>query len=275
MHSALYTVRIISDPHIGIFVHHSACGIEDVIVISYLCEALGAYTIDKIESLSVTLNKAVLYELAVGTESVPASSIKQLGSHINFFIYRKYSVYQCIIVLAVKLIETLWSERLIYHKIELTVFFNYFLLAVFNIRKNHFAGFVEVVHSAFNSVRIISDPHIGIFIHHSACGIEDIVVIAYLCEALGKCSVIIIIGKSFVLDKAVYNHSAVGIKLIGSLFYGKPVSLCYPIAAVSDYFCSRCSCIIVASVNHYESLADLDAVDIIELRTVSVADAVL
>ena len=181
----------------------------------------------------------------------------------------------CVVVFSVNLIETLGSKRLVYHEIELAVLFNYSLLTVFNIRKNHLAGFIEVVHSAFNAVLIVSDPHIGVLVHLSAVGIEDIIVVAYLCEALGELSVIVIVGKSVVFDKSVYNHSAVGIKLIGSLFYGKPISLCYPIAAVSDYFCSRCSCIIVASVNRYESLADLYAVDIIELRTVSVADAVL
>ena len=129
--------------------------------------------------------------------------------------------------------------------------------------------------SCLDTVLVAADPQFDVLIHLSAGSVEEVIIVAYLCEALDKCSVIVIVSKSSVLDKAVYAHFSVGIEIVESCFYRIIIRFCYPVAAVSDYLGSRCSCIIVASVNHYESLADLDAVDIIELRTVSVADAVL
>ena len=47
MYSALDAVRVITDPHVGVFIHFSAVGIENIIVVAYLREALGADAICK------------------------------------------------------------------------------------------------------------------------------------------------------------------------------------------------------------------------------------
>ena len=77
MKSALYTVIVAADPHIGVLVHLSAVGVEDIIILAYLREALGTYAVGEIEGKSAAIGKAVLYKLSVGTESVqpvPSSS---------------------------------------------------------------------------------------------------------------------------------------------------------------------------------------------------------
>ena len=110
MHSALYAVRIVADPHIGILIHLSAVGVEDIIVLAYLCEALGTYTVGEIEGESAAVGKAVLYKLSVCTEPVPAGSVEKLGRCINSLVHGEQSVCLCVVVFSVNLIETLGSK---------------------------------------------------------------------------------------------------------------------------------------------------------------------
>ena len=109
MKSALYTVIVAADPHVGVLIHLAAVGVEDIIVIAYFGEALGSDTVGEIEGISAAIGKAVLYEIAVSTESVPTGSVKKLCSRIDILVNCKRSVGLCIVVLAVNLIETLGS----------------------------------------------------------------------------------------------------------------------------------------------------------------------
>ena len=108
MHSAGNSVRVISNPHISILIHHSAVGIEDIIIVAYFCKALGALAGAEIESLSVALNKAVGYELSVAAESVPTDTALELAViQIECLIGCNLLVGLNIVIVAVKLIESL------------------------------------------------------------------------------------------------------------------------------------------------------------------------
>ena len=209
MHSALYAVRIVADPHIGILIHSSVCGIEDIIVIAYLCETLGTYTVGKIEGESAAVGKAVLYKLTFAVKSVPTGSVEELSCNIDIFIDSNLFVALNIVVLAVKLIETFSHLDSVNSKVELSVFVDYLLLTVFKIRNKHLAVLAEIMYSALYAVRIVADPHIGILIHSSVCGIEDIIVIAYLCETLGMGVIDKVVRFSVDIRKSVSDNNAV------------------------------------------------------------------
>ena len=209
MYSALYAVRVITDPHIGILIHLSAVGVEDIIVVAYLRKALGTDTVCKIEGVSAAIGKSVLYKLALAVESVPASSVKQLCRDIYVLIDRKLLVALDIVVVSVKFIETFGHFNAVNSKVELSVFADYFLLAILEIRNKHFSVLAEIMYSALYAVRVITDPHVGVFVHSSCAGIKDIIIVAYLFKALGVIIIFKVICFAVDIGKSVCNYEAV------------------------------------------------------------------
>ena len=68
MYSALYAVRVITDPHVGVFVHSSCAGIKDIIIVAYLFKALGVIIIFKVICFAVDIGKSVCnYEAVIAT----------------------------------------------------------------------------------------------------------------------------------------------------------------------------------------------------------------
>ena len=66
MYSALDAVRVITDPHVGVFIHFSAVGIENIIVVAYLFKALGVIIIFKVICFAVNIGKSVCnYEAVI------------------------------------------------------------------------------------------------------------------------------------------------------------------------------------------------------------------
>ena len=209
MYSALDAVRVITDPHVGVFIHFSAVGIENIIVVAYLCKALGVDAICKIECISAAIGKSVLYELALAVESVPASSVEQLCRDIYVLIDCKLLVALDIVVVSVKFIETLGQLDAVYGEVELSVFADYFLLAVLEIRNKHLSVLAEIMYSALDAVRVITDPHVGVFVHSSCAGIKDIIIVAYLFKALGVIIIFKVICFAVDIGKSVCNYEAV------------------------------------------------------------------
>ena len=209
MYSALDAVRVITDPHVGVFIHFSAVGIENIIVVAYLCKALSTDTVRKIEGISAAIGKTVHYELALAVESVPASSVEQLCRDIYVLIDRKLLVSLDIVVVSVKFIEALGQLDAVYGEVELSVFADYFLLAVLEIRNKHLSVLAEIMYSALDAVRVITDPHVGVFVHSSCAGIKDIIIVAYLFKALGVIIIFKVICFAVDIGKSVCNYEAV------------------------------------------------------------------
>ena len=66
------------------------------------------------------------------------------------------------------------------------------------------------MHTALDAVRIVIDPHCSVLIHLAAECVEDVVIVAYLCEAESKNRVVIVVGVTVAaVDKAGLNHLAV------------------------------------------------------------------
>ena len=97
-------------------------------------------------------------------------------------------------------------------KVQLTILFNNLLFSI-GVRDVHGAIFLESIISSCNPIGIISrDPQGGITLHLTATGIEEIVILADLCEALYPHQIIIVIGSSTTCDKAGFDQPAVFIK---------------------------------------------------------------
>ena len=65
MHSRFDAVVVGSDPHCGILVHLSVSGVEQIVIITYLSEALCSLIIGEVICAAVNVNKSVAYNESV------------------------------------------------------------------------------------------------------------------------------------------------------------------------------------------------------------------
>ena len=208
MHTALDTVRIVVDPHCRVLIHLAAVCVKDVIIVAYLCEAESKNCIIIIIGVTVTaVDKACLNHLAVLVESVPVALFGDevvLLSNPNGFVNRKLTVGVSVVILAVESVETVSHLNAVDCEVKLAVLVYNSFLAVDCVGDKHLAVSVKVVHTALDAVRIVVDPHCSVLIHSACSGIENVIVVADLCEAL---SVLIVLK---IVCLAVYRCEAVG-----------------------------------------------------------------
>ena len=222
MHTVLNTVRIVVDPHCGVFIHLSAVCVKDVIIIAYLSEAEGKNRIIIIIGVTVAaVDKASLNHLAVLVESVPVALFGDkvvLLSNPNGFVNRKLAVCVSVVILAVEGVETVSHFNTVDCEVKLAVLVYNSLLAVDCVGDIHFSVCVKVVHTALDAVRIVVDPHCSVLIHSACSGIENVIIVADLCEALSVLVVLKIVCLAVYRCEAVGKDSSVGAAPIMAVF---------------------------------------------------------
>ena len=208
MHTALDAVRIVIDPHCSVLIHLAAECVEDVVIVAYLCEAESKNRVVIVVGVTVTaVDKAGLNHLAVLVESVPVALFGDkvvLLSNPNGFVNCKLAVCIGIVILAVEGVETVSHLNAVDCEVKLAVLVYNSLFAVDCVGDIHLSVSVKVVHTALDAVRIVVDPHCSVLIHSACSGIENVIVVADLCEAL---SVLVVLK---IVCLAVYRCEAVG-----------------------------------------------------------------
>ena len=161
-------------------------------------------------------------QLARFVKSVPVALFGDQAIFLtdpNRGIYCKDTIGLGIVVFTVQLIETVGHFYTVDGEVELAVFFNDLLLACLQIRNEHLAVGLEVVHTALHAIGIVADPHSGIFVHLAAAGVEQVVVTADFGEA--KCQSAVII----VVDIAVSTSDKAGSLQLARFVKSVPVAL--------------------------------------------------
>ncbi len=189
MYTRLHTVIICADPHVGISVHKAAARIEEVIILINLSEALCTNCIAVVVSgeiafIIIYVDEAVLDELAILTKAIPTVAAKHARFNVNGCIGNKHSIGLGEVVFTVKLKELTCHLYAVNGEVQLAVFFNYALCAVFQVGYEHLAVSTEIVHAGFYAVIICVYPPVGILVHKAATRVEDVVIIADLGKAL-------------------------------------------------------------------------------------------
>ena len=225
MHTALDAVRIVVDPHCGVFIHLAAVCVKDVVIVADLCEAESKNRVVIVVGVTVAaVDKACFNHLAVLVESVPVALFGDkvvLLRNPNRLVYSKLTVCISIVILAVKGVETVSHLNTVDCEVKLAVLVYNSLLAVDCVGDKHLSVSVKVVHTALNAVRIVVDPHCGVFIHLAAVCVKDVVIVADLCEAESKNRVVIVVGVTVTaVDKAGLNHLTVLVERVPVALFG-------------------------------------------------------
>ena len=222
MHTALDTVRIVVDPHCSVLVHLAAEIVEDVVIVADLSETESKNCIIIIIGVTVTaVDKARLNHLAVLIESVPVALFGDevvLLSNPNGFVNRKLTVGVSVVILAVESVETVSHLNAVDCEVKLAVLVYNSLFTVDCVGDKHLAVCVKVVHTALDTVRIVVDPHCSVLIHSACSGIENVIVVADLCEALSVLVVLEIVCLAVYRCEAVGKDSSVGAAPIMAVF---------------------------------------------------------
>ena len=214
MHTALDAVRIIADPHGCVLIHLSAVCVEDVIIVADLCKSESKLGIIVVVGESVAaVDKACFNHFAVLVKCVPPTLFGDkvvLLSNPNGLVNRKLAVCVSVVILAVERVKTVSHLNAVDCEVKLAVLVDDSLLAVDCVGDKHLTCFIKVVHTALDAVRIIVDPHCGILIHSACSGIEDIIIVADLREALSVLIVLKVICLAADCSKAVGKYCSVG-----------------------------------------------------------------
>ena len=222
MHTALDTVRIVVDPHCSVLIHLAAECVEDVVIVAYLCEAESKNRVVIVVGVTVAaVDKAGLNHLAVLVESVPVALFGDkvvLLRNPNCLVHSKLTVCVGVIILAVEGVETVSHFNTVDCEVKLAVLVYNSLLAVDCVGDIHLSVSVKVVHTALDAVRIVVDPHCSVLIHSACSSIENVIVVADLCEALSVLVVLKIVCLAVYRCEAVGKDSSVGAAPIMAVF---------------------------------------------------------
>ena len=222
MHTALDAVRIVIDPHCSVLIHLAAECVEDVVIVAYLCEAESKNRVVIVVGVTVTaVDKAGLNHFAVLVESVPVALFGDkvvLLSNPNCLVHSKLTVSVGIVILAVKGVETVSHFNTVDCEVKLAVLVYNSLLAVGCVGDIHLSVCVKIVHTALDAVRIVVDPHCSVLIHSACSGIENVIIVADLCEALSVLVVLKIVCLAVYRCEAVGKDSSVGAAPIMAVF---------------------------------------------------------
>ena len=155
----------------------------------------------------------------------------------------KLSVCFCIIVITVKLIKTVSHLYSVYREVKISVLAYYFLYTMFKIRHKHSAFRIKVMHAAFDTVLIVTDPHISILVHLAAGCIKDIVIIAYLRETFRSGIVSKVISIPVNICESITHNISIFITPILARFQSATFAYCRLIniaALIHIDFTTRC-----------------------------------
>ena len=274
MHSGLDTVAVGRHPHICVLVHHAAAGVEEVVVLADLRQALRAHAVGVVVGLSVAGHEAGLDELAVRTEAVPAVAAQLRGLRICRAIGHECTVVPCKVVRAVQLIQTVDHLHAVDGEVQLAILGNDLLDAGFHVGNEHLALCIKVMHTRLDAVVIGGHPHICVLVHLAAAGVEEVVVLTDPGEALRTLTLDEVICAAFDVHEPVDHHLAVGIEMISPRLDRITIRLCDPVIAVTNDFAVGCARIVEGAIDTNQSFANLHAVNIVVLRSITRANAV-
>ena len=132
------------------------------------------------------------------------------------------------------------------------------------------------MHTALDAVRIVVDPHSSVLIHLTAECVEDVIIVAYLSEAEGKNSVVVVIGVAVTaVDKAGLNHLAVLVESVPVALFGDKVVLLRNPNGFVNCKLAVCVSIVILAVEGVETVSHLNAVDCEVKLTVLVYNCLL
>ena len=83
------------------------------------------------------------------------------------------------------------------------------LIPLCALLSRHLAVGTEVVYTSRDPVAVRAYPHIGVLVHFAAAGIEKVIVVADLCEALSAYAIRVIIVPVTAADKACLDRKSV------------------------------------------------------------------
>ena len=214
MHSGLNAVAVGRHPHGGVLVHHAAAGVEEVVVLTDLRQALRAHAAGVVVGLSVAGHEAGHDEPAVRAKAVPAVAAEQARLHICRAIGHERTIVPRKVVRTVQLIQTIGHLRAVDGEVQLAVVGNDLPDAGLHVGNEHLAVCAEVVHPRLNAVIVGRHPHGGVLVHHAAAGVEEVVVLTDPGEALRTLTLDEVICAAFDVHESVDHHLAVGIEMI-------------------------------------------------------------
>ena len=155
----------------------------------------------------------------------------------------KLSVCFCIIIITVKLIKTIGHLYSVYREVKISVLAYYFPYSMLKIGYEHSTLCIEIMHAAFDTVLIVTDPHVSILVHLAAGCIKDIVIIAYLRETFRSGIVSKVISIPVNICESITHNISVFITPILARFQSATFACCRLInitALVHIDFTPRC-----------------------------------
>ena len=274
MHSGLNAVAVGRHPHICVLVHHAAAGVEEVVVLADLRQALRAHAVGVVVGLSVAGHEAGHDEPAVRAEAVPAVAAEQARLHICRAVGHERTVVPCKVVCTVQLIQSVDHLHSVDGEVQLAVLGNDRPFAIDRVGDKHLALCIEVMHSGLDAVAVGRHPHGGVLVHLAAAGVEEVVVLTDPGEALRTLTLDEVICAAFDVHEPVDHHLAVGIEMISPRLDRITIRLCDPVIAVTNDFAVGCARIVEGAIDTNQSFANLHAVNIVVLRSITRANAV-
>ena len=213
MHTGFHAPGVGADPKGSVLVELAAAGVEHVVVFADFGEAKRQYVLIVIIREAVAaIDKASLEHFAVRPEVIPNTLFGNqpvLLADPDGLIGHQDIIILGVVILAVQLVQAVIQLDAVNGEIQLAVFFNDLLFPVFQIRDEHFAVRVKVVHAGLHTVAVGADPHVCILIHLSAAGVKQIIVLPDLGKAQGSLIIREVIGSISNVNEAIGNDETV------------------------------------------------------------------
>ena len=130
------------------------------------------------------------------------------------------------------------------------------------------------MHSGLDAVIIGGHPHICVLVHQAAGGVEEVVVLTDLRQAFCALALNKVVSTAIDVHEPVDHHLAIGIEMISPRLDRITIRLCDPVIAVTNDFAVGCTRIVEGAIDTDQSFANLHAVNIVVLRSITRANAV-
>ena len=130
------------------------------------------------------------------------------------------------------------------------------------------------MHSGLDAVIIGGHPHICVLVHQAAGGVEEVVVLTDLRQAFCALALNKVVSTAIDVHEPVDHHLAIGIEMKSTRLDRITIRLCDPVIAVTNDFAVGCARIVEGAIDTDQSFANLHAVNIVVLRSITRANAV-
>ena len=130
------------------------------------------------------------------------------------------------------------------------------------------------MHSGLDAVAVGRHPHGGVLVHHAAAGVEEVVVLTDLRQAFCALALNKVVSTAIDVHEPVDHHLAIGIEMISLRLDRITIRLFDPVIAVTNDFAVGCARIVEGAIDTDQSFANLHAVNIVVLRSITRANAV-